>query len=215
MIVTIDGPAGAGKSSIAKQVSQRLGFEFLDTGALYRAVTLGAIRKSIDLDDSTALVRYAKSVRLQWKNNRVLLDGEDVSDEIRTATVTDTIRYVADLPDVRTQLSKLQRQIANDRDIVTEGRDQGTEVFPNAECKIFLTASPDERARRRHQQLSEAGQFMTIDEIRRAQDLRDELDCRRPVGALTQAADSVVITSDGMAPEQVIDQIVQVVQSRR
>jgi len=213
--VTIDGPAGAGKSSIAKQVSQRLGFEFLDTGALYRAVTLGAIRQRIEFDDSDALVRFSKSVQLQWKNNRVLLNRDDVTDDIRSPTVTDAIRYVADLPDVRNQLSKLQRRIAKGRDIVTEGRDQGTDVFPNAECKIFLTASPEERASRRQHQLSENGRFMAIEEVRRAQDLRDQQDYNRPVGALAQADDSVVISSDGMTPEQVVDQIVQVVESRR
>ena len=215
VIVTIDGPAGAGKSSIAEQVSQRLGFEFLDTGALYRAVTLGAIRQRIDFDDSDALVRFAKSVPLQWKSNRVLLNGDDVTDEIRSPTVTDAIRYVADLSEVRDRLTKLQRQIAAGRDIVTEGRDQGTDVFPDAECKIFLTASPEERARRRQHQLSEAGRFMAIEEIRRAQDLRDEQDCNRPFGALAQAQDSVVVTSDGMTPEQVIDRIVRIALSRR
>jgi cytidylate kinase len=215
VIVTIDGPAGAGKSSIARQVAERLGFEFLDTGALYRAVTLGAIRDRIDLNDPDALIQFSRSVQLQWKTNRVLLNGNDVSDEIRAPTVTDAIRFVADLPDVRIQLSKLQRQIAQGRDIVTEGRDQGTEVFPDATCKIFLTAAPEERARRRQQQLADAGRFLSIDEIRKAQDLRDAQDCDRPLGGLSPADDSLVITSDGMTPDQVINQIVLVVESRR
>ena len=112
MIVTIDGPAGAGKSSIAKRVAQRLGFEFLDTGALYRAVTLGAIRAQIDFQDVDALVQYAKQVNLRWDGQRVFLNGDDVSDEIRSPTVTDAIRFVADVPEVRHQLSRLQREIA-------------------------------------------------------------------------------------------------------
>ena len=215
MIVTIDGPAGAGKSSIARAVARRLGFEFMDTGALYRAVTLGAIRESIDFDDTESLVQFADGVDLRWQDLRIYLNGDDVTDEIRTPTVTDAIRYFADIPEVRARLSSLQRQIAAGRDIVTEGRDQGTDVFPDAECKIFLTASPEERARRRQQQLSDAGRFLAIEEIRKAQDLRDAQDRDRPIGALCPAADAVLITSDGMTPDQVIEQILKVANSLR
>jgi len=212
--VTIDGPAGAGKSSIARQVAERLRFEFLDTGALYRAVTLGAIRAAIDLQDTAELVAFANGVALHWQDYRVYLDGEDVTEDIRTPTVTEAIAYLADLPDVRTQLSRLQRQIAQGRDVVTEGRDQGSEVFPNAECKIFLTASPQERAKRRQQQLSQMGRSMSIEEIRNAQDRRDAQDRDRPIGALCPADDAVVIDSDGMTPEEVIDQVLEMVRSR-
>ncbi len=215
MIVTIDGPAGAGKSSIARQVAERLRFEFLDTGALYRAVTLGAIRAAVDLQDREALVRFAERIDLQWRDYRVFLDGQDVTDEIRTPTVTDAIRYLADLPEIRIQLSKLQRQIAEGRDMVTEGRDQGSDVFPDAECKIFLTASPEERARRRQQQLGESGRFLSIEEIRKAQDLRDSQDRERPLGALRPAADAVVIASDGMTQAEVVDRILEAANSAR
>jgi cytidylate kinase/pantoate ligase/cytidylate kinase len=214
LIVTIDGPAGAGKSSIARKVAERLEFEFLDTGALYRAVTLGAIRAAVDLNDSDALVRFASTVDLRWQDYHIYLDGDDVTEEIRTPIVTDAIRFFADIPEVRVQLSKLQRQIAEGRDIVTEGRDQGTDVFPGAECKIFLTASPEERARRRQQQLAESGRHLPIQEIRRAQDLRDEQDRDRPIGALCPADDAIVISSDGMTPDQVIDQILDAAHSR-
>ena len=211
MIVTIDGPAGAGKSSIAKRVAQRLGFEFLDTGALYRAVTLGAIRAQIDFQDVDALVQYAKQVNLRWDGQRVFLNGDDVSDEIRSPTVTDAIRFVADVPEVRHQLSRLQREIAVGRDIVTEGRDQGSEVFPRAECKIFLTASAQERARRRQKQLADAGRPMQIEQILRAQERRDEEDRSRPVGALRPADDARVIQSDGMTGEQVLEDALRIV----
>jgi cytidylate kinase/pantoate ligase/cytidylate kinase len=214
LIVTIDGPAGAGKSSIARQVADRLGFEFLDTGALYRAVTLGAICRQIELADTGALIEFAGKVDLKWQDYRVFLDGDDVTDEIRTPAVTDAIRFLADIPEVRTQLSALQRRIAKGRKIVTEGRDQGTDVFPNAECKIFLTASPEERARRRQRQLAEAGRHLSIEEIRKAQDLRDAQDRDRPIGALCPAKDAIVVSSDGMTPEQVVDQIVDAVHAR-
>jgi cytidylate kinase/pantoate ligase/cytidylate kinase len=208
VIVTIDGPAGAGKSSIAKQVADRLGFEFLDTGALYRAVTLGAIRAMVDLHDPQALVQYSSSVDVQWRDQRVFLNGDDVTNEIRVPTVTDAIRFLADSPPIRAQLSARQREIASGRDLVTEGRDQGTEVFPDAECKIFLTASAAERARRRQQQLSESGRYLSIEEIRKAQDLRDAQDRQRPVGALLAATDAIVIESDGLSQQEVIDRIV-------
>jgi cytidylate kinase len=211
VIVTIDGPAGAGKSSIAKRVAQRLGFEFLDTGALYRAVTLGAIRAQIDFEDVGSLVQYAKQVNLRWDGQRVFLNGEDVSDEIRSPIVTDAIRFVADVPEVRDQLSRLQREIAVGRDIVTEGRDQGSEVFPLAECKIFLTASAHERARRRQKQLADAGRPLQIEDILRAQDRRDEEDRSRPVGALRPADDATVIQSDGMTSEEVLEHALQIV----
>lgn len=212
MIVTIDGPAGAGKSSIARQVASRLGFDFLDTGAMYRAVTLGAIRAQVDFDDVQAIVQYAARVKLRWDGERVFLNGNDVSDQIRTPTVSDAIRFVADQPEVRRQLSTLQRQIAARRDIVTEGRDQGSEVFPDAECKIFLTASPEERARRRQQQLTLAGRPLPLEDVLKAQQRRDAEDCSRPVGALRPAPDAVVIESDGMTSDQVLKRALEIVE---
>lgn len=211
MIVTIDGPAGAGKSSIARTASQRLGFEFLDTGALYRAMTLAAIRAQVDFQNQQEIIQFSKSVQIQWDGDRVLLDGEDVSEQIRTPPVTDAIRFLADLPEIRTRLSEIQRGIAIGRNMVTDGRDQGTEVFTNAECKIFLTASPEERAKRRHQQLSEMGRPLPLEEILKAQNQRDEEDRLRPMGALRPAEDATVIDSDGMTTEEVLEKILCVV----
>lgn len=211
MIVTIDGPAGAGKSYIARQLAQRIGFEFLDTGAMYRAVTLAALRAGVDLVDAEAVIDFAGGVQLKWVDHRIILDGEDVSEAIRTPPVTDAIRYLADLPPVRRQLSLQQRRIAEGRNIVTEGRDQGSEVFPDAECKIFLTASPQERARRRQRQLAEAGQQVSLDELLQAQDRRDAEDRQRPIGALRAAEDAAVINSDGMTAEQVLQRAVEIV----
>ncbi|QDT04281.1 Cytidylate kinase [Rubripirellula lacrimiformis] len=213
MIVTIDGPAGAGKSSIARQVADRLGFEFLDTGAMYRAVTLGAIRAQIEFSDVDALVAFAGTADLKWKGCRISLNGVDVTEEIRTPTVTGAIRYLADLPDVRRQLTLQQRRIAAGRSIVTEGRDQGTDVFPDADCKIFLTASPHERALRRHQQLADAGRHMAIEDVIAAQDRRDAEDRCRPVGALRPADDAVTLDTDGMSPDEVLDRTLQIIES--
>lgn len=211
MIVTIDGPAGAGKSSIARQIAERLGFEFLDTGAMYRAVTLRAIRQQIEWNDVDRLVRCALEAKLEWKGDKVFLDGDEVTEEIRSPTVTAAIRYLADIPEVRKQLSAHQRRAARGRDIVTEGRDQGTEVFADAECKIFLTASSEERARRRKQQLAETGRHLPLEEILAAQNRRDDEDQGRPVGALRAADDAIVIQSDGMSPEEVVATALKIV----
>lgn len=209
MIVTIDGPAGAGKSSIAHQVASQLGFEFLDTGALYRAATYAALRAAVSLDDPAALTALVEGVEIEWEDREVLLNGDNVSTVIRTPEITSSIRYLADVPGVRARLSQLQRQIAYGRDIVTEGRDQGAEVFPSAECKIFLTASPEERARRRMRQLAEAGRYLTFEEVLAAQNKRDLEDRMRDIGRLRAAEDAIVLNTDGMTPDQVLGKIVE------
>ena len=214
MIVTIDGPAGAGKSSIAKIAADRLGFEFLDTGALYRTMTLAAIRAQVDFSDTQEIIRFSSTVDIQWDGQRVLLKGEDVSAQIRTPPVTDAIRFVADLPEIRSRLSEIQRQVSTGRNMVTEGRDQGSEVFSDAECKIFLTASPEERARRRHQQLADMGRPVPLEEILRAQDRRDEEDRSREMGALRPADDASIIESDGMTTDDVLELILKIVRSK-
>lgn len=215
MIVTLDGPAGAGKSSIARLVATELGFEFLDTGAMYRAMTAGAMRAGIELTDVDALVQFADAVTLQWKDDHVFLDDEDFTDLIRTPEVTKSIRYIADEPTIRAKLSAQQRRIAVGRDIVTEGRDQGTEVFPDAECKIFLTASPNERARRRQRQLAEQGRDVSFDDVLIAQNKRDLEDRQRPVGRLRAASDAVVIQTDNLNNEEVLKSVLVVVRSQR
>ncbi|WP_145417734.1 (d)CMP kinase [Planctomycetes bacterium K23_9] len=212
MIITIDGPAGAGKSSIAHQVADRLGFDFLDTGAMYRAVTYGALSSDIQMDDADSLSRFAAQIQLRWCDQKILLNGIDVSDKIRTPDVTKAIRFLADIPAVRDQLSQHMRRIADDHDIVTEGRDQGTEVFPNAQCKVFLTATPEERARRRQQQLADAGQTLSVEEILLAQNQRDLEDRMRAVGRLRAASDAVVIQSDGLTPDEVLEKVLATVE---
>jgi cytidylate kinase len=214
VIVTIDGPAGAGKSSIARDVASELNFAFLDTGAMYRAITFGAMRQGIRLGNVDELVRYAEQVHLQWCDDRIDLDGEDISVEIRTPAVTQNIRFVADPPEIRDCLTKQQRRIAEGRDLVTEGRDQGTEVFPDADCKIYLTASPEERALRRQRQLQAVGQDVSLNEILKAQNQRDLEDRLRPVGRLRAAADAVTIKTDGMQAEEVKQAVLRAVRDR-
>ena len=215
MIVTIDGPAGAGKSTIARQLADTLGFHFLDTGAMYRAITLGAIRKQIDFDDKEQLISYARNSTIDWHNDRILLNDGDVTQEIRSPVVTDSIKYVADVKEIREALSEQQRRIAQTQNIVTEGRDQGTDVFPNAGCKIFLTASPAERAQRRHQQLAELGRPIPVEQILEAQNRRDAEDRQRPQGALRPAEDAVIIHSDGLTFEAVVQKILIIFREKK
>ncbi len=214
MIVTLDGPAGAGKSTIAKKLAAQLRFAFLDTGAMYRAVTLAALRNDGPWDDAAGLAEVSSRCRIDFDMHRVLLNGEDVSDLIRTREITGLIHYLADNAAVREQMVELQRAAAAGKDMVTEGRDQGTVAFPDAACKIFLTASPEERAKRRVAELQSRGVQVTFDEILEQQNLRDERDSRRKVGRLVPAADATHLDTDGMTPDEVVERIVQIVSEK-
>lgn len=215
MIVTIDGPAGAGKSSAARLLAKRLGFHFLDTGAMYRAVVYTAIERGIDLNDADALEQVAASIDIQLTDDSVLVDGQDVTRVIRTQAITTATRYAADHPGIRARLVELQRAAAEGQDFVTEGRDQGSIVFPNAECKVFLTASERVRAERRYHDLISRGEDLTFDEVLEKQQQRDERDATRPVGALIQADDAVVLVTDGMSAEEVVDRLHEIVMQHR
>ena len=214
MIVTIDGPAGAGKSSVARALARRLGFRFLDTGAMYRAVALAGLRERVDWDRPEQLARLVSQLDIQMDGDRILLQGEDVSEAVRSLEVTAATRHAADNPDIRDRLVELQRATAEQQDIVTEGRDQGTVAFPHAECKIYLTASPKLRAQRRLGDLQAQGESATLEEILAAQEKRDREDATRPVGALVAAQDAVEVCTDGMTLEQVVDYLATLVQRR-
>jgi cytidylate kinase len=207
MIITIDGPAGAGKSTVARTLARRLGFTFLDTGAMYRAVTLAAYRRRLPWDDVDAMAELARHVRIYLDDDSVWLDGDDVTDAIRTLEVTSLVRYAANNPQVREEMVRLQRAAVSGKNVVTEGRDQGTVVFPQAELKIFLTAGPEERARRRLRDLNARGEYPTFEEVLAKQNARDASDQDRDVGPLVAAADAVHLVSDGHTLEEVIEMI--------
>ncbi len=214
MVVTIDGPAGAGKSSVARSLAQRLGFHFLDTGAMYRAVAYAAIQRGCPWEEEDELARIAGSVQIEVTDDRVLLNGVDVTDSIRTVAITSVVHHVADHAGIRGLLVNLQRRVAHAGDFVTEGRDQGTVVFPDAICKIFLTASPKERARRRQLEIRRRGEDVPFSEVLRQQDERDERDRKRQVGRLIAAEDACLVTSDQKTLEQVVDELEQLVRER-
>ncbi|MFM7205662.1 MAG: (d)CMP kinase [Planctomycetaceae bacterium] len=215
MIITLDGPAGAGKSSTARALARRLGWFYMDTGAMYRVATLVALERRVPLDDAAALATLAESLAIVFRDGRVLVGDRDVSAEIRTEQITAATRQVADAPPVREVMKRMQRQLAAGIDVVTEGRDQGSVVFPRAELKVFLTASPEERARRRHQEQAGNGGATSLEAILDAQNRRDEGDRIRAVGAMRAADDAVVVETDGLSQDEVVDRLVQLVEVRR
>lgn len=210
LIIAIDGPAGSGKSTVAKLIANKLGLLYIDTGAMYRALTLKAMRKHIDMADAPALVDLAKTTRIELKDKgsfHVFLDGEDVSVPIRTPEVTNNVRYIAGTPGVRHEMVKLQRAMGEKYGGILEGRDIGTVVFPDAEYKFYLDASPEKRAKRRHKDLLELGAAEDVDRIKKDIIERDASDINRKVGALKQASDAIYIDTTNLSIDDVVRSI--------
>jgi cytidylate kinase len=214
MIVTIDGPAGSGKSSAARLLAERLGFEFLDTGAMYRAVTFAALRADINPADEQALAQLLDGMRLEMPPGRVLLDGADVTREIRTPEVTARTGAIADSPTVRRRLVAWQRATAEGRNVVTEGRDQGTIVFPGAGAKFFLVADPVERARRRHREILARGRDIPFEDVLAAQHERDARDAARDIAPMVPAGDAIILDSTKLTSDEVVRAMEQHVRQR-
>jgi cytidylate kinase len=214
MKITIDGPAGVGKSTAARQLAARLSVRYLDTGATYRAVTLRALRAGDDLADTDVMVRHATEMKLELIDGeaslRVMLDGEDVSQAIRDDAVSRQAHYAANSPPVREVLVLRQREMGEALgSFVAEGRDQGTVVFPDADVKLFLTADPAERARRRVAELLARGQEAEFDDVLSSIQTRDDSDRNRAVGPLRQPDDAIVVDTTHLTIEGVIDELVR------
>lgn len=218
LVVAIDGPAGAGKSTAAKLLAQRLGYALLDTGAIYRTLALLARREGIDWGDGPGVAGLAQTLEISFAfedgTNHVFLRGADISKEIRVPEISDGASRVSALPEVRAALLDLQRRLAEAGGVVVEGRDIGTVVFPHAPAKFFLTATADERARRRVIELRAAGR--TVDPAETLAELRerDHRDSTRAVAPLRKADDAVEIDSSAMGPEAVVDRMAEEVRSR-
>ncbi len=219
-IVAIDGPAGAGKSTAARRVASRLGFAMVDTGAIYRTVALAALRRGIALDDDAALALLLPELEIHFApcpggGQRVLLGADDVSVEIRTPPMSLGASKVSARPVVRAGLLELQRRLAcapENRGAVLEGRDIGTVVFPDADAKFFLTASPEERARRRHAELGAKGDPSSYDEVLADQLQRDKNDSERAVAPLRPAEDALIVDTSGVPLDAVVETLVREVE---
>ena len=221
MIVAIDGPAGSGKSTVARRVATRLGFHYLDTGAMYRSLAVAGLNTGADLDDDESMAELADSVRIEFEHEggsalptRVLLDGEDVSEKIRTPQADRAVSRVARLARVRGVMVERQRSLGVGRDLVAEGRDIGTVVFPDAEIKVFLTASAKERARRRHLEMGSRGETIELSEVLSQINSRDTSDSEREASPLMVADDAVELDTTGLSIDEVVERIARLAEER-
>ena len=205
MIVTIDGPAGSGKSTAARGLAQRLGFDYIDTGAMYRAVAHSCLASDIDTTDRASVTERAAELRIGFDGQDVLLDGINISAAVRSPSISEAASRVAQHPGVRAEMVRQQQAMVRERDLVTEGRDQGTEVFPNAECKFFLEASAEVRAVRRQEELLARGVEMPLEETLEQIRQRDHRDRTREISPLRPANDAIVIDSSELTADGVLD----------
>jgi len=210
--VAIDGPAGAGKSTVARKVAEKLGYIYVDTGAMYRTVTLKAIRAGADMDNAQALADIAGRVDIRLVpepgGQKVFMDGEDVTDPIRAQDVTRLVSQVAAVPDIRDVLVRLQQDIARERGVVMDGRDIGTNVLPDAEVKVYMTASVRIRAERRWKELKDKEPNVTVESLMEAITERDKSDSERAAAPLRQAEDAVLLDTSEMTADEAADRIV-------
>ena len=214
--IAIDGPAGAGKSTVAKMLASKLGYVYVDTGAMYRAVTYQALVDKITIEDPFALTKLAEDIDLSLKvdaagHTRIFINEKDVTQEIRRPEVSSNVSLVSRLPGVRHVLTRLQRELAAQGGIVMEGRDIGTLVLPGAEKKFFLTASVEERARRRFLELQQNGYQVDYEQVIKDISLRDEIDSNRAIAPLKPAPDAMIIDCTGLTAEQVVNMLLCIV----
>lgn len=209
--VAIDGPGGTGKSTIAKAVAERFGIEYIDTGAMYRSIALKSVREGVSADDVAAVEEMLRSTDIDFKDGKVWLDGEDVGGLIRTNEISMAASNISKLPCVRAKVDELSKRLASTKDVVMEGRDIGTAVIPDAEVKIFMTADPDVRAKRRYDQLIEQGKEADLEKIAKEIRERDYQDSHRELNPLKQADDAVFLDSTNMTIEENIDAVADII----
>ena len=219
MKIAIDGPAGAGKSTISKATAKRLGFIYIDTGAMYRAVGLAAVRRGINTTDADAVISILDDINITLSYDescqQIFLNGENVSDDIRLPEISVAASNVAVIPSVRLKLVELQRELAAHNDVLMDGRDIGTYVLPDAEVKIFLTASVEERAKRRYRELIGKGIKADITEVKTDMEYRDKNDSEREFAPLKPAEDSIVLDNTDLSLEQSVNKICEIVEARK
>lgn len=218
MIVAVDGPAGSGKGTVTKRIEKELGFLNLDTGATYRCVALEVLRKGLNLDDEDKIIEIANNIDIKINNKEdkdiILLNNEDVSKEIRTKEVTAIVSQVSSIIPVREKMVEVQRKLAIGKNVIVEGRDISTVVFPNADVKIYLDASEEIRAKRRYDENLQNGIKMTYEEVLENVKMRDYNDMNKKVGALKKAEDAIVIDSTNLTIEEVVEKIKNIIKDK-
>ena len=208
MIIAVDGPAGAGKSTISKLISKKLNINYIDTGAMYRAVTYKCLSEGVDVKNEAAVIEVAKRTDIDFRDNNIYLDSKVVNEEIRTREVSANVSDVAKIKEVRYLMVDVQREIGTRNDVILDGRDIGSYVFPNADYKFFLVATPEERGRRRYKELCEKGFEGTLEEIIKDIEKRDEIDSNREFAPLKKADDAIEIDTTGLGIEEVVEAVV-------
>ncbi len=211
--IAIDGPAGAGKSTVAKRIATILNLEYIDTGAMYRALTLKVMRNGKDPQNMDEVIQIFKDTKIDFNDNHIYLDGEMVDKEIRDNEINKNVSYIAIIKEVREGMVSLQQEMAKTKSVIMDGRDISTVVLTNAEFKFFVTASPEERARRRYKELRENGKTdITLEQIIEEIQRRDYIDSNREIAPLKLADDAILINTDNLSIEEVVNKIIQIVE---
>lgn len=210
--IAIDGPAGAGKSTIAKKIAGILSFEYIDTGSMYRALTLKVLRLKIDPESEKDIIAILKDTNIDFKNNHIYLDGEQVDNQIRENIINNYVSYIARIKEIREEMVKIQQQLALTKSVIMDGRDIGTIVLPNADHKIFVTASVDERSNRRYKELLEKGEIdISLEQIKNEIINRDRIDSTRDVSPLIQSEDAHLIDTTNMTIDECVNEIISII----
>ena len=208
LVIAVDGPAGAGKSTIAKIIADKMNINYIDTGAMYRAITYKVLKNGIDIKNEDEIVKVAKESEIDFKDNDIYLDGKILSEEIRTPEVSKNVSNIAQIKDVRHLMVDVQRKIGSKSSVILDGRDIGSYVFPNADYKFYLVASPEERGERRYKELINKGYSTTLEEVIKDVIKRDEIDSNREFAPLVKANDAIEIDTSGKSIEKVVDSVI-------
>ena len=207
MIIAVDGPAGAGKSTIAKIIAKRLNINYIDTGAMYRAITYKCLKNNVDINNEEEVIKIAQNTDIDFRDNNLYLDKEIVNEEIRTIEVSNNVSNVAKIKEVRYLMVDVQREIGKRNSVILDGRDIGSYVFPNADYKFYLIATPEERGIRRFKELTEKGYDTSLEEIIKDIVRRDEIDSNREFAPLVKAEDAIEIDTTGKSIDEVVDYV--------
>lgn len=215
LVIAVDGPAGAGKSTIAKKVAQKLNIEYIDTGAMYRALTLKVIRSNVEIDNVEEILKIMESTSIEFIDNHIYLDGTRVDEEIRENIINTKVSFIAKIKEVRQMMIKLQRKMAEYTNVIMDGRDIGTVVLPNANYKFFITASVEERAKRRYKELIEKNnENITYEKVLEEIKERDKIDSTRKIAPLKKSPDAYEIDTTNKTIEECVDEIINMIEGR-